>query len=330
MTNILHAPLHVHTEYSLLDGASRISDLVSRAKELKMPALAISDHGVMYGCYELFTECRKAGIKPILGSEVYIINGDHTDKTTRLPLYHLVLLAKNDIGYKNITQIVSEASINGFYYKPRISKDYLKTHAEGIICLTACLGGEVPNLLMSEKYEEAKKVAKWYQDLFGEDFYLEIQDHGIHEERRVNSQMVQLAQELNCKVVATNDSHYTSKEDAIAHDAILCLQTNKLITDFPRMRFSGSEYLKGGLEMTELFKPLDNYNFVRQAVEDNTLEIMEKIQNYPTLENTSARMPKAPVPEGENNETYLRKLSYIKAEERYGELTPAVLERLEY
>lgn len=330
MTNILHAPLHVHTEYSLLDGASRIPELVKRAKDLNMPALAISDHGVMYGCYELFTECRKAGIKPILGSEIYVINGDHTDKKARLPLYHLVLLAKNDIGYKNITEIVSEASINGFYYKPRISKDYLKTHSEGIICLTACLGGEVPNLLMNEKYEEAKRTAQWYQNLFGEDFYLEIQDHGISEESRVNTQMIRLAEEIGCKIVATNDSHYTCQEDAIAHDAILCLQTNKLITDFPRMRFSGAEYLKSGLEMTELFKPINNYTLIRKAVEENSLEIVEKIQNYPTLENTAPRMPKAPVPEGETNESYLRKLSYIRAEERYGELTPAVLERLEY
>jgi DNA polymerase III subunit alpha len=329
MPIIPHVPLHVHTEYSLLDGASRIPELVSRAKELGMPGLAISDHGVMFGCYELFQECKKQGVKPILGSEVYVINGDHTDKKTRLPLYHLVLLAKNDIGYKNITKIASEASMSGFYYKPRVSKEFMETHAEGVICLTACLGGEVPNMLMSEKFEEAKKAAQWYQSVFGEDFYLEIQDHGIPEERRVNAQMIKLAQETGCKIIATNDSHYTRQEHAIAHDAILCMQTSKSITDFPRMRFSGHEYLKSGYEMTQLYAGLDP-NFVRKCVEDNSLEVLQKIGTYTTLENTAPRMPKAPVPEGETNESYLRKLSYARAEERYSELTPPVIERLEY
>lgn len=327
---IPHVPLHVHTEYSLLDGASRIPALVKRAKEVGMPAVSITDHGVMFGCFELFQECKKQGIKPILGSEVYVINGDHTDKKTRLPLYHLVLLAKNDIGYKNLTDIVSEANTNGFYYKPRISKEYLKTRADGLVCLTACLGGEVPNLLLNDRYDDAKEAAKFYQSLFGDDFYLEVQDHGIAEERKVNNQIAQLAKEVGAKVVATNDSHYTRKEEAIAHDAILCLQTNKLITDFPRMRFSGSEYLKSGAEMNDMFRHLENDKIIRPAVEDFTLEIMEKIQGYPILENTTPRMPQAPVPEGETNETYLRKLSYVRAEERYGGLTPPVLERLEY
>jgi DNA polymerase-3 subunit alpha len=327
---IPHVPLHVHTEYSLLDGASRIPELVSRAKELGMPGVAITDHGVMFGCYELFQECRKQGIKPILGSEVYVINGDHTDRKTRLPLYHLVLLAKNDIGYKNITKIVSEANVNGFYYKPRISKDFLKEHTEGVVCLTACLGGEVPNNLLSEKYEEAKKAALWYQELFGEDFYLEIQDHGMLEDRKVNQQILQLAEEVGCKVIATNDSHYTNREHAMYHDAILCMQTSKSISDFPRMRFSGTEYLKSGVEMNSLYKYLEKPDYIRRCVEDNSLEVFDKITSYPTLENTDPRMPKAPVPEGESNESYLRKLSYARAEEKYGELRPDVVERLEY
>jgi DNA polymerase III subunit alpha len=327
---IPHVPLHVHTEYSLLDGASRIKELVKRAKDLNMPALGISDHGVMFGCFEMFQECKKQGIKPILGSEIYVINGDHTDKKKRVPLYHLVLLAKNDIGYRNLTEIVSEASINGFYYKPRISKDFLKNKADGIICLTACLGGEVPNLLLNEKYEEAKSAALFYKNLFGDDFYLEIQDHDIPEEKKVNAQMVQLAAEIGVKVITTNDSHYTTKQDAIAHDAILCLQTNKLITDFPRMKFSGSEYLKSGSELNNSFTYIENRKLIRESIEDYTLEIMEKIQGYPILENTQPRMPQCPVPEGETNESYLRKLSFVRAEERYGEINPAVLERLEY
>ncbi|HEY9886695.1 MAG TPA: DNA polymerase III subunit alpha, partial [Vampirovibrionales bacterium] len=327
---IPHVPLHVHTEYSLLDGASKIPALVSKAKELGMPALAISDHGVMYGCFELFQECRKQGIKPILGSEIYVINGDHQDKSTRLPLYHLVLLAKNDVGYVNLTKIVSEASINGFYYKPRISKDFLKEHAEGLVCLTACLGGEVPNKLMKDDYEGAKEAAFYYKDLFGDDFYLEMQDHGIPEEAKVNAQMKKLADEVGCKMVITNDSHYTTKEDAIAHDAILCLQTNKLVTDFPRMRFSGNEYLKSGEQLEREFKFIENRKLIREAVEDVSLEIMQKIGDYKILENTTPRMPKSPVPPGETNESYLRKLSYARAEEKYEEMTPRVIERLEH
>ena len=327
---ITHVPLHVHTEYSLLDGASRIPELVSRAKSLGMPAVSMTDHGVMYGCYELFQECKKQDIKPIIGSEIYVINGDHTDKKARLPLYHLVMLAKNDIGYRNLTEIVSEGCTEGFYYKPRVSKDFLKSRSEGIVCLTACLGGEVPNMLLSEKYDEAKKAATFYKELFGDDFYLEIQDHGFTEELRVNRQMLTMASELGCKVVATNDSHYTMQEQAIAHDAILCMQMNKQIAEFPRMRFSGTEYLKSGEEMNSLYGYLENPNLIRKAVEDNTLEIMGKIQGYPILENTAPRMPKSPVPEGETNESYLRKLSYIRAEERYGELNPIIVERLDY
>ncbi|MDX1917914.1 MAG: DNA polymerase III subunit alpha [Candidatus Caenarcaniphilales bacterium] len=324
-----HVPLHVHTEYSLLDGASRIPELVNHAKSLGLSAISITDHGVMYGCYELLKESQKAGIKPILGSEIYVINGDHTDKSKRLPLYHLVLLAKNDRGYQNLTKIVSEASLSGFYYKPRIAKEFLKDHAEGLICLTACLGGEVPNNLLSERGGEAKRAAEFYQGLFGEDFYLEIQDHGMPEESRTNHQMVKLAQDLKIKLVATNDSHFTRPDDAIAQDAILCLQTNRLVRDFPRMRFSGNEYLKSAEEMVACFPYLDA-RLVGRAVEDHTLEILDKITGYPLLENTAPRLPKAPVPEGETNESFLRKLSYELATTKYPEMPPQVVERLEY
>ena len=330
--SILHVPLHVHTEYSLLDGASKIPELVARAKKLELPALAISDHGVMYGCYEFFQECKKEQIKPIIGSEIYVINGDHTENQ-RVPLYHLVLLAKNSLGYQNLSKIVSEGCLNGFYYKPRISKEFLETKTEGLICLSACLGGEVPNLLLQNKYPAAKEAALFYQKLFGEDFYLEIQDHGIKEESFVNSQIIQLSKEIGAKVVATNDSHYTERTDAIAHDAILCLQTNKQITDFPRMKFSGSEFLKSGAEMFELFAELKakhSSNFIREIVEQNTLEILEKIENYQILEDRQAKLPKSPVPPGESDESYLRKLAYVRAEKRYGGLNESIRERLDY
>lgn len=329
---LLHTPLHVHTEYSLLDGASKIPDLVSRAKELELPAISITDHGVMYGCYELLQECLKQGIKPILGSEVYIINGDHTDKKTRVPLYHLVLLAKNDIGYQNLCKICSEASINGFYYKPRISKEYLKDHSEGLVCATACLGGEIPNLLSREQYDEAKSSALWYQEVFGEDFYLEIQDHGIPEEALVAHQMTRLSKEINVKVIATNDSHFTRDTDAIAQDAILCIQTMKYISDFPRMHFSGSEFLKTGTELNNIFDCITDRKFLHTAIEDNTMEITNKIGNYDLLTNTFNRIPEAPVPANETNESYLRKISYEYAHQKYGDLQdrPDVVQRLEY
>lgn len=327
---IKHVPLHVHTEYSILDGASHIDDLVGYAKELELPALAITDHGVMYGCHEFLHTCRNNGIKPILGSEVYVINADHKDKSQRLPLYHLVLLAKNDIGYKNLSKIVSEGCTEGFYYKPRISKEFVMKHSEGIIALTACLGGEVPNLLMSGNYEQAKQVAQEYKEVFGDDFYLEIQDHGIPEEKLVNKQIVQISKELNIKVVATNDSHYTRKNDAVLHDVILCMQILKYVTDFPRMKFSGTEYLKSGDEMSELFEYIDDKELIRQAIEDNTLEIADKISNYDELVNSFNHMPNVPVPEGETNESYLRKLCFEKAVDRYGSVTQAVEDRLNY
>jgi len=329
---IQHVPLHVHTEYSLLDGASKIPELVSRAKELNLPGLGISDHGVMYGCYEFFQECKKQAIKPVIGSEIYVINADHT-KNQRVPLYHLVLLAKNNLGYQNLSKIVSEGCLNGFYYKPRVSKEFLKKKSEGLVCLTACLGGEVPNLLLQNKYQEAKKAALFYQELFGEDFYLEIQDHGIREENLVNTKIIKLSKEIGAKVVATNDSHYTLQEDAIAHDAILCLQTNKLVTDFPRMKFSGNEFLKSGNQMFDLFQNLKaehSENLIRETIEKNTIEILEKIESYQSLEEHHPKMPKAPVPEGETDQSYLRKISYARAEERYGELSPQVEKRLNY
>lgn len=327
--DVCHVPLHVHTEYSLLDGASQIPDLVKRAKELNMSALAITDHGVMFGCYEMLQECIKAGVKPILGSEVYVMNGSHLDKTTKTSLYHLVLLAKNDTGYKNLVKIVSEANINGFYYKPRVSKEFLKEYSEGLVCLSACAGGEVPNLIIQNRLKEAREAAKFYKELYKEDFYIEIQDHGFEEDENLNKELVKLAGELGCKIVATNDSHYTKKSSARAHDAILCLQTGKLVSDFPRMHFSGTEHLKSGQEMLENFNYLDS-EIVKKAVINNTLEITDKIESYELLLNTFNRMPKISLPEGQTNESYLKDICIKKLSEKYNEITPEITERLEY
>ncbi len=324
-----HIPLHVHTEYSLLDGASKIPDLISRAKELNMSGLAITDHGVMFGCYEMLVQCRKAGIKPILGSEIYVMNGDHKNKSVKLPIYHLVLLAKNNIGYKNLVKIVSEANIHGFYYKPRVSKEFLKDYSEGLICLSACLAGEIDTQILNNDILGAEKTVKFYKEIFGEDFYLEIQDHCSQEDQIANAKIIEIAKKFNCKVVATNDSHYTLKEDARAHDALLCLQTNKLVSEFPRMHFSGNEYLKSAQEMFDSLYYLDQEE-VKQAIEDNTLEILNKIEDYDILLNTYNRLPKIPVPEGETNESYLIKLTKEKIKERYIEITPEIEKRLNY
>ncbi len=330
MSSLQHIPLHVHTEYSLLDGASKIDDLVSRAAELKLPGLAISDHGVMYGCYEFLNSCKSKGVKPIIGSEVYVINGDHTDKKTRLPLYHLVLLAKNERGYKNLTRIVSEACLNGFYYKPRISKDFIAQHSSDLICLTACLGGEVPNQILKGNDEEARKAAIFYRELFGDDFYLEIQDHGQAEEAKVNHGLRALSRELGVKVIATNDSHFTAKEDARAHDAILCIQTNRLVKEFPRMRFSGQEYLKSGDEMLSGFRDLEDERFVGDAIEACSLEIFEKIEGYPLLEEPKALLPEITLPVGSTSESHLKAVCYELLPTRYLDVTTEVTERLEY
>lgn len=323
-----HVPLHLHTEYSLLDGASRIKDLVQKAKLHNMPALAITDHGVMYGGLELFRTCKAEGIKPIIGCEVYTVNGDHKDKSVRSPLYHLILLAKNDEGYINLSKIASESSLNGFYYKPRISKDFLKAHNKGLIALTACLGGEVPNNVLSRNYDRAREVAEFYKELYGDDFYLEIQDHGYPEDKLVNPDMVKLANELNLNLVATNDSHFTNREDAIAQDAMLCLQTNRSVKEFPRMRFSGTEYLKNGYEMSRLFSDQMSEEDIKKAVLRTPLEITEKVEEYKILSENFIRLPEYPLPSGYTKETYLSELIWIGIKERYGSITPEAESRV--
>lgn len=323
-------PLHLHTEYSLLDGTSKIRDLIKKAKENNIPALSITDHGVMYGAIELFKAAKSEGIKPIIGSEIYIVNGNHKDKTTKSQLYHLVLLAKDDEGYINLSKIVTESSLNGFYYKPRINKEFLKNHSKGLIALTACLGGEVPNTILKGKYEEAREITDYYKSIFEEDFYLEIQDHFLQEERLVNPLMIRLSRELKIKIVATNDSHFTNKEDAIAQDAMLCLQTNKFIKEFPRMHFTGTEYLKNGLEMLNLFQDHLAEEDIKQAVLFSPQEIAEKVGDYGLLSDTYTRLPEFKVEPPETKESFLSKLVWSGIKKRYKEITQDVKERTEH
>ena len=325
-----HVPLHLHTEYSLLDGTTRIKDLVKKAKLNNMPAIAVTDHGVMYGGLELYRTAKSEGIKPIIGCETYIVNGDYNDKSARSPLYHLILLAKNDEGYVNLSKIVSESNLNGFYYKPRINKDFLRKHNKGLIALTSCIGGEVPNTLLQGNYEAARDVAEQYKSIFGEDFYLEIQDHGIQEEQYINPLMVKLANDLKLKIVATNDSHFTSKGDAVAQDAMLCLQTNKFVKDYPRMHFTGTEYIKNGREMLATFAGHLDEEIIKQAVLISPLEIAEKVQDYKILSDTFMRLPEFPLPSGYTKEKFLSELVWKGVQERYSTINEDIKQRTNY
>ncbi|MGB7060405.1 MAG: PHP domain-containing protein, partial [Geitlerinemataceae cyanobacterium] len=275
--------LHIHSDYSLLDGASQLPQLIERALELEMPAIALTDHGVMYGAVQLIKVCRDRGIKPIIGNEMYIINGDIT-KQERRPRYHQVVLAKNTQGYKNLVKLTSISNLQGFqgkgiFARPCINKDVLKEYREGLIVTSACLGGEVPQAILKKRPDAARKVAQWYKDTFGEDYYLEIQDHGSPEDRIVNVEIVKIAKELDIKVIATNDSHYISCNDVEAHDALLCIQTQKLVTEDKRLRYSGTEYLKSAEEMAQLFRDHLEDEVIQEAIA-NTLEVADKIQIY--------------------------------------------------
>ena len=267
MGNFVH--LHVHTEYSILDGAARISAVTKRAKSLGMPALAITDHGNMYGAVAFFDACDKAGIKAIIGTEFYLAEDlyNHNGKQT---LNHLVLLCKNEEGYKNIAYLNAVAFRDGFHYKPRIDHKVLEEHHEGLICLSACLGGEIPRAITARQFDEAEKLVLWYKNLFGEDFYLEMQDHGIPEQTEVNKYLRIYAKKYNIKLVATNDVHYVDKEDAKSQDVLLCVQTAADYNDPNRMRFPCDEfYLKTEEEMSALFADTP------EAI-TNTMEIVDK------------------------------------------------------
>ena len=321
-------PLHVHTEYSLLDGAIRINDLVNFAKENNMPAVAITDHGVMYGDMELYTTAKEAGIKPILGCEFYVHDGDieEHDKNNN-PCYHLVLLAKNKAGYANIIKLTSVAWCKGRYVKPRINWELIQKHSEGIICLSACLGGEVLQYLLQGNYEKAKAVAKQYQDLFGEDYYIELQDHNLDEQKRTNPQLIQIAKELGIKMVITNDSHYLTRDDADMHDTLLCMQTNSDKDDPNRFHFANNEfYVKTAEQLRDAFRWMDAETF--EECIKNTNEIAEKC--HLTLELGKSPLPDYEVPAGHTIDSYLEYLVFEGAKKRYGEITPELKERIDY
>ncbi|NEQ49417.1 MAG: DNA polymerase III subunit alpha [Leptolyngbya sp. SIO3F4] len=328
--------LHIHSDYSLLDGASQLEPLAAKAVEMGMPAIALTDHGVMYGAIELIKTCKKAGIKPIIGNEMYLINGDIT-KQERRPRYHQVILAKNTQGYKNLVKLTTKSHLDGvqgrgIFSRPCINKDLLEQYHEGLIVTSACLGGEVPQAIMQNRLDVAYRVAKWYKDLFGEDYYLEIQDHGSPEDRIVNVEIVRIARELDIKIIATNDSHFISCVDVEAHDALLCIQTGKLVTEDKRLRYSGTEYLKSAEEMRRLFRDHLPQDVIDEAVA-NTVEVAAKIQEYDILGNP--QIPNFPVPEGHTGETYMAKVSRDGLLERleidsYDKAPPEYQARLEY
>ena len=316
--------LHNHTAYSLLDGAGRISVEVARAKELGMPALALTDHGVMYGAVEFYRACKKENIKPIIGCEVYVAPRTRFDKESKVDAspYHLVLLVKNEVGYRNICALVSEASIDGFYYHPRVDRALLAEHHEGLIAMSACLGGEIPQRLMEGDMEGAREAAKWYQDLFGEDYYLELQNHGIPEQIAVNDGIHALSAELGIRMVATNDNHYVRAEDAEVQDIMLCIQTGTTVAAENRMRFSGSEYyFKSYDEMLRML-PDD-----AEAL-DETVRVAEKC-NFDFTLGTNF-MPRFATPEGFDDKSYLRHLCEEGVKKRYPNATSEVYERLDY
>jgi len=318
--------LHVHSEYSLLDGMCRIKDIPKRVKELGMKAVALTDHGVMFGSAIFFQECQKEGIKPIIGCEMYIAPKSRFDKeaTMEEKYFHLILLAKNKEGYQNLIKLVSCGFTEGFYSKPRIDKDILKEHSKGLICLSACLAGEVSKAIISDDMEKAEEVALWYKELFGEDYYLEIQNNGLREQIMVNQKLIALSRKLNIPLVATNDAHYLKKEDSFNHEILLCMQTGKRITDEDRMRFETDEfYIKTPEEMSDYFEA------VPEAIE-NTVKIADKC-NF-EFEFGVTKLPNYDVPkEFETHEAYFRKLAKNGIRNRYGENpSKEIIERSEY
>ena len=320
------AHLHVHTEYSLLDGSNKINEYVARVKELGMNSAAITDHGVMFGCIDFYRAAKAAGIKPILGCEVYVAPGSRFDREVGQAedrYYHLVLLAENNHGYENLMKIVSKAFVDGFYYKPRVDMELLKEYHEGIIALSACLAGEVAKNITRGMYEEAKSAALRYEEIFGKgNFFLELQDHGIPQQQRVNQQLLRMSQETGIALVATNDVHYTYDTDAEAHDILLCVQTRKLLSDENRMRYEGGQYyVKSPEEMAELFP------YIPEALE-NTQKIADRCEVE--IEFGVTKLPKFDVPAPYTSWEYLNKLCYDGLKERYsGDLTE-LEKRLEY
>ncbi len=328
MLNGKFVHLHVHSEYSLLDGANRIKDLPVRAKELGMDAMAITDHGVMYGVIDFYKACKKEGIKPIIGCEVYVAqeNRSRFDKEPNIDnkYNHLILLAKDNQGYKNLSKLVSIGFVEGYYYKPRIDLEVLEKYHEGLICQSACLAGSISQAIMAGNMQKAEEIALWYKNVFGEDYYLEIQNNGVKEQVMVNQKIIELSRKLDIPLVATNDAHYLKREDAYNHEVLLCIQTGKKMNDVDRMRFESDElYIKSPEEMIEYFKAFPD------AIE-NTVKIAEKCNVEFEFGHTI--LPNYDVPkEYPTHYDYLKKLCQDGMKERYGEhLSKELMERAEY
>ena len=310
MSSFVH--LHVHSEYSLLDGAARMEELVSQAADLGMTSLALTDHGVMYGAIAFYKACKQRGIKPIIGCEVYFTAGSIRDKGTRQeqPIYHLILLAKNFQGYQNLMKLCSIGHLQGFHYKPRIDLEHLAKYSEGLICLSSCLGSEVSQHLLHNRHDEARKAAERYRDIFGDDFFLEIQDHGMIEQKKVMISMIELSKETGIPLIATNDVHYVTEPDHVMQDILICIGTGKTVEDTDRLKMGTSQmYLKSEEEMRRLFvhvpEALTNTSVVASRCE---LELTFGKSILPSFR---------PIPEHLTAGEYLRELCVQGLEQRY-------------
>ncbi|MDP3789257.1 MAG: DNA polymerase III subunit alpha [Candidatus Omnitrophota bacterium] len=318
--------LHVHTQYSLLDGACLIPNLLSVARDHRMPALAITDHGNMFGAIEFYLQAMNHGIKPIIGSEVYIAPDSRFEKSVhgiQEASFHLVLLAKDMDGYKNLMKLISSGYLEGFYYRPRIDKEILKQYSKGLVCLSACLKGEIPHFICSDQIEQARNTAAFFKELFGKDFYLEIQDNLIKDQEKANAGLIEMARQLDIPLVATNDVHYVRKEDAAAHEALLALQTQTTLEDPNRMRMQTYEfYLKSASEMARKFGET-----CPEALK-NTMEVAEKCNLE--LDFKKTHLPHYKVPAGKKRDEYLRDLVWEGITRRYGSITDEIKKRFEY
>ncbi|MCC6445336.1 MAG: DNA polymerase III subunit alpha [Armatimonadetes bacterium] len=322
--NFVH--LHNHSEYSLLDGACRVGDLASKAAEMDMPAIALTDHGAMHGVVEFYTKCQAKGVKPIIGCEVYVAPRHRKGRDSKLDAssYHLVLLAKNDVGYRNLLKICSTGHLEGFYYKPKVDKEILNEYREGLVCLSACLAGEVADACIEKKDQsEARNVAALYREIYGrENFFLEIQDHGLKEQQALNEYLAQMSEQMDIPLVATNDIHFLRKQDHKAHDVLLCIQTGSTVDNPNRFRFgSDAFYLKTAEEMAQTFP------WALQALE-NTLLVADMCDVK--FDFTKTYLPRYEVPDGYTMESYLEALCWKNLEQRYGQITPILDERLRY
>ena len=325
MSQFVH--LHVHTQYSILDGLSNIKILVEKAKSLDMPAIAITDHGNMYGVVDFYNAAKKTGIKPILGCEAYVAEGSRFDKNAanseRARGFHCILLAKNIVGYHNLCKLISLGFKDGFYYNSRIDREIMEKYSEGLIVSSACLAGEIPFYIRNGNMKRAEEALQWYKSVYGDDFYLELMSHGLEEQKLVNATLIKLAKQYDVKLIATNDVHYINAEDRIAHDILICINTASDYDDPNRLRYTGQEYFKTYEEMNSLFSE------VPEALE-NTLEIADKVEEYSILMD-NVIVPVFPIPSEYTNENeYLQKLTYDGAAKKYGELTDDIKQRLDY